>query len=231
MQHPLAVRRCAEFEMAYREGSSDELVLEHSFDKDVFFAGVPEYRPEPDHVILDVGAHIGTFAVLAASRVPRGLVHAVEACRETFNYLRVNARLNGMANLRTYHVALSDRAGVARLHYEGGNWGYSIVKRSSRRGEDVPAETLENFMNANSIGECHFAKFNCEGAEFPILLAAPASTLQRIETMLVLYHGDLLPERSPADLERRLGDCGFETVRRNETGDRGWLIATRRHDP
>ena len=38
---------------------------------------VPEYVPKKDDVIIDVGAHIGTFALNAAIIVPRGKVYAI----------------------------------------------------------------------------------------------------------------------------------------------------------
>jgi hypothetical protein len=67
------------FEVAYRSRTTDEDVIAHSFDHDIFFTGVPEYRPAEDHTIIDVGAHIGIFSLLAASKVPRGKVYAIEA--------------------------------------------------------------------------------------------------------------------------------------------------------
>jgi len=46
--------------IAYRLNSVDAEVLGHSFDRDIFFAAVPNLRLAPDDVVLDVGAHIGT---------------------------------------------------------------------------------------------------------------------------------------------------------------------------
>ena len=65
------------FQVAYRKGTADELVVKHSFSHDIFFSGVPEYRPAEDHVIIEVGAHIGTFSILAASKAKRGHVYAI----------------------------------------------------------------------------------------------------------------------------------------------------------
>src|SRR5205809_5751054 len=79
------------FEVAYRQGTTDTVVLTHSFDHDIFFPGIPEYHCAPDHTIIDVGAHIGTFSLLASSKVPRGKVFAVEACQESAYFCRINA--------------------------------------------------------------------------------------------------------------------------------------------
>jgi FkbM family methyltransferase len=56
---------------------------------------------------------------LAASKVPHGTVYAIEACEDTFNFLRINTALNGIRNLSTYHLALSDSQGACTLHYGG----------------------------------------------------------------------------------------------------------------
>jgi hypothetical protein len=54
------------FEVIYRKGTADENVIGHSFENDIFFSGIPEYQPEDGHVIIDLGAHIGTFSLLAS---------------------------------------------------------------------------------------------------------------------------------------------------------------------
>ena len=64
----LAIDRFGPFEVAFRRRTSDEEVVRHSFDDDIFFSNVSDYAPESDHIIIDVGAHIGTFSLLAASK-------------------------------------------------------------------------------------------------------------------------------------------------------------------
>ena len=216
------------FDVAYRQGTADESVLKESFDHDLFFAGVPEYLPNERDVILDVGAHIGTFALLAASKVPRGAVHGIEACEETFNLLRINAALNRMTNLSTHHLALSDRPGTCTLYHGPGNWGHSVVRRRSDRSETVECHTLQQFFEDTGITRCDFIKFNCEGSEFPILLSSPADLLRRVRMMLVLYHCDLWTSNSEDDLLSHLRASGFDCSIRNRTHRRGWIVAVNR---
>jgi FkbM family methyltransferase len=222
----LKIRSFGKFQVAYREKTADEAVLGHSFDHDIFFTGVPDYQPAETDVILDVGAHIGTFAMLAASRVSRGAVYAIEACEDTFNYLRINAALNRLENLSTFHLALSDRRGTCLLYYDYGNWGHSMVNQLSNRSEAVECCTLQQFFDENHIGTCSFIKFNCEGAEFPILLSSPTSLLRRVGKMLVLYHCDLWTKNTPEELLTHLGASGFKCTVTNRTEKRGWIIAT-----
>ena len=102
----LCIRSLGAFSVAYRGGTSDEAVLEESFEKDLLFARLPEYHPSPNDTIVDIGAHIGTFALLAASRVPQGRVYAIESCEETFNFLTVNVALNHATNIFTSRLAV-----------------------------------------------------------------------------------------------------------------------------
>ena len=48
-------------EIAYRKNTADKAVIGYSIGKDIFFSEMPEFQPEDGHVIIDNGAHIGTF--------------------------------------------------------------------------------------------------------------------------------------------------------------------------
>lgn len=219
--------RSGGFEVVYRPGTCDESVLADSFDHDIFLPAVPEYHIGCDHVIIDVGAHIGTFSLLAAKGAPAGKVFAIEACRETFNLLYLNVKLNALSNVDMSHLALSDRVGKVYLHYDRENWGHTIVRPLGIDGELVQADTLTNFLQDKGIDRCHFMKFNCEGAEFPILLGTSKDVLQRIDTMLVLYHCDLYSGADETSLISHLQSAGFKALVRNRQPLRGWIIATR----
>lgn len=220
----LSIGRFGNFDVAYRQGTTDEEVISHSFEKDMFFTSITDYAPEPHHIILDVGAHIGTFSLLAASKVTKGMVYAVEANKESFNYLRINIVLNKCHNVTANHLALSDRKGETTLYYRDVNSGHSIMTKTSH-GEQVPTDTLSDYFSMNGIEHCHFVKFNCEGAEFPILLSAPAEVLSHIDNMLILYHCDLAMGYNHKDLEKHLQNCGFKTKTLNQEDDRGWIVA------
>lgn len=215
------------FDVAYRVGTSDEKVIAHSFDHDIFFTGVPEYVPREGDTILDVGAHIGTFSLLAATKAPRIKVHAIEASRDTFNLLKINVALNRSDNITAHRVALADRKGTIDLYHATGNWGHSVVKEMSRFSETVPCTTMTDFLAENRIERIGFIKFNVEGAEFPILLGTSPDVLRRFDTMLVLYHCDLWEKNTERDLMEHLGRSGFRCVVRERTEQRGWIVATR----
>ncbi len=222
----LAIDTFEGFQVAYRKGTADEAVLQHSFSHDIFYSGCPDYHPAENDVIIDIGAHIGTFSLLSSSKVRHGRVYSIEACQDTFNLLRINIALNQCANISAHHLAISDKDGQCTLYYDPGNWGHTTVKAISLFSETVESCTLTSFLERNHIDICQFLKFNCEGAEFPILLSTPKEVLKRFGTILVLYHCDLWGKNPMADLLSHLHSSGFKCVIRNQAEQRGWIIAT-----
>lgn len=220
-------------EICFREHTADEEVLRGAFGRNnVFFAGVPEYRARASDIIIDVGAHIGTFNVVAASRTTTGRVHAIEPCKESFNYLMRNVTFNSFTNVFAYHCALGDHRGLIRLyHNPDGNWRHTIMKEVSTNYETVPMCTLEDFMVQNNIQRCDFLKMNCEGAEFPIIMSTPAQVLRRIGILLVLYHLDLAMHYDENRLIEHLRNACFDTTVRRRTTTGGWIIAWNRRFP
>lgn len=221
----MKIKEFKNLKISYREGTVDEEVLVYSFENDVYF--IPEYNPKPDDVIIDLGAHIGTFSILAASKLKRGKIYAIEPCKESFEYLLKNVALNKFSNISSSNLALTDFKGTTKLYYDinSGNWGHSIVKKFSEQGEEVQTDTLTNFMQDNNILQCDYMKLNCEGAEFKIILSTPKEILRRVKLMFILYHLDLVENYSEKDLMKYLHKCGFSTTIRNKSDTRGWIIA------
>jgi FkbM family methyltransferase len=233
--YQLNIENFGGFAIAYREGTADELVIKESFKNDIYFPALP-YKPQQDHVIMDVGAHIGTFTLLAASKVPKGKVYAVEASKESYNYLRINISLNNIKNVKSSLIALAGEKGEALLHHDDRNWGNSIMRGFtvlsgpqvlSLGAEKVATNTLAGLMTDYGISKLDFVKFNCEGAEFPIILSTPVEALARISNMLILYHLDIAQGYSLNVLVSHLNKSGFATEFRYQTNDRGWIIASR----
>ena len=75
---------------------------------------------EPGMVVVDVGAHVGYYALLAAKRVgPQGKVYAFEPDPTNYALLLKNIELNGYRNILTTGEAVSDRVGTATLYLAG----------------------------------------------------------------------------------------------------------------
>jgi FkbM family methyltransferase len=225
----LQLQQFGEFELAVRNGTVDARVARETFVSDIYLPNLPEYEPREDHVIIDVGAHLGAFALKAGRVASRGRVFAIEACRETYCLLRINKALNGADNVVDVYAALAGESGQATLYHSRENWGHSTVtERGTAHTETVKALSLRDFLEQYGIDRCDFIKFNCEGGEFPILLGSTPETLKKFGVMLVLYHGDLYHGgETEHELAAHLQKAGFRTQFRNQEGQRGWIVATR----
>jgi FkbM family methyltransferase len=217
------------FEISYRPGTADEDVLDHSFHNDIFMGSIPEYKPTASDIVIDVGAHIGTFSLLLSRVITQGKIFAVEASAETFLHLENNILGNNLRQVVPCHLALSDHNGTARLYHDlhAGNWGHSLTAQLSDEWELVQCESLEQFFDRRGVTCCNLLKLNCEGAEFRILLNAPVELLKRIRHLLVLYHEDLERSHTLSELQAHLQSAGFLVRLRHNTGARGWMICLR----
>jgi FkbM family methyltransferase len=116
---------------------------------------------EPGAIVLDLGAHLGTFSLAAAARGFR--VVAVEASPRNAEFLRASARANGFDDLLVVGVAVSDAPGTVRFRPEGA-WG-QITEGWSPGVVEVPAQTVSAVLREHDIPRVDFVKLDVEGSE------------------------------------------------------------------
>lgn len=215
-------------EIAYRKGTEDEKVLNHSFGKDIFFKEIPSFRPHRNPVIIDIGAHIGTFSILSSIKYPDATIYAYEASLDSYRLLEVNRQINNLHRIKIFHRAVAGLCGSVKLFHsqQTGNWGHSITKPLSTSFEDVEAINLSTIFEDNNIQFVDLIKFNCEGAEFDIIFKTPDSVLTKIGLAIILYHEDLYAgDGNAARLASWLKTLGFRVITIKKGDKRGWLIA------
>jgi FkbM family methyltransferase len=128
--------------------------------------------------VLDVGANVGYFSLLAARHIgPSGVVHAFEPEPVNFRVLRQNVTASGHDNIEIWACALSDRSGTQALYLSRSNLGrhsfsFSNVPATGA-AVDVPTRTLDEFA-ADLIddGPPILVKIDVEGAEGRVLRGA-----------------------------------------------------------
>lgn len=218
------------FKVFYREGTADENVLEHSFEKDIFFTSIPYYKPPANAIVIDVGAHIGTFCLLMAHKSPQGKFFAIEPAQDSFDILEKNITENNLLRkLVPCRFALSDSNSKVKLFHDeySGNWGHSIVSELSKTYEEVEAMTLDSFFEQYRISYCDLIKLNCEGAEFRIIEHVSTKTLNKINTWIILFHEDLDSEGDRMKIIKRLKKSGYIVNLIRVDNKRGWITATK----
>ena len=174
-------------------------------------------------VVLDIGANVGIFSLLAASR--GSMVHAFEPSAETFQYLQRNTGV--MQNIRHYNLAVGAFEGNGYMDVSGLPTAYTLCRGDAPKRERVSVVTLEGALELCSLERCDFLKLDCEGAEFDIILNSPETVLRRIDRIALEFHEHLSQFRHE-DLITRLSACGFVLTVYDQRGPFGMIAGERR---
>ena len=130
--------------------------------------------------VIDAGAHIGYYALMAAHRlrqVGAGLVFAFEPHPINFADLQRNKQLNNMSNLIPIQKAVADQTTRMRLFSNSGLRGGSVcnsLKQFSAHdiSYEIECTTLDDFMDTHKEAKIGLIKLDVEGAELPALRGA-----------------------------------------------------------
>jgi FkbM family methyltransferase len=164
-------------------------------------------------VVVDIGAHIGAFAVRAARLAHRGQVYAYEASSNNYALLTKNRQLNGLENLHVKNRAVSNRHGMLPFYTVAGNGALgSLVQTMSDSGEQVQAMPFADIIAEHGIERVDLLKVDVEGAEYDILLNGPDDMLAKVQRVVLEYHEFRGDKRGHQDLVKLLEARGFHVV-------------------
>lgn len=179
----------------------------------------------PGDVVVDIGANIGYFTLLASDLVgEQGKVYAFEPAPENFALLNKSLVANGAVNVHAVQKALSSSGGSGRLLLGEENWGSHRIVQTVTDGQSVEVEMIsmdEFFDNGNQKVDA--IKIDAEGSEIRILRGA--SRVLKNNPDLVLF-SELNPKllgtdgHSPNEYVRLLVDQGFVTYAVDDIGRR-----------
>jgi FkbM family methyltransferase len=176
----------------------------------------------PGSVMVDVGANVGTFSLLAASL--GASCHAFEASPDLCAALRRNIALNKFTGIVLHECALSDHSGEASffLYEETGarnNGGQNaFFRRGAGREIRVPMETLDSALS--ELSQIDFIKTDVEGADFLVLRGARA-ILEKFHPVLAVEATEELAAQlggSVAKILEILWEHGYQVDRLTRSG-------------
>lgn len=155
-------------------------------DKAKHFAG----QILPGQVVYDVGAHVGYYALLAATRVgPAGHVWAFEPVPENFAYLQQHIELNHISNTTCVQTAVADVSGTT--HFRMG--GTRSTGKLSTQGElAVSMLSLDDLVDRSQALPPHVIKMDVEGAEIQALEGARNLLMRAHPKIYVATHSEAL---------------------------------------
>ena len=144
--------------------------------------------------VVDVGAHVGYYTLLAAKCVgDSGRVYAFEPEPHNYEMLIGNVLMNGYRNVVMIKEAISDTSGVAKLHLEE-SMGHSLYlgRHPSRRSIVVKTVTLDDFFESLGWPDVHLIKMDIEGGE-PAAIQGCAKLLRRCRDLKIIL--EFLPAK------------------------------------
>jgi FkbM family methyltransferase len=117
---------------------------------------------QPGSRVLDLGAHLGGFALTAAALGCE--VIAVEASAQHAALLRISAEHNDFRNLHVIHAAVGDASGVVEFSPHG-PWGHLATPATGMPSVSVPAIRIDDLLAQRGWHSVHFIKLDVEGSE------------------------------------------------------------------
>jgi FkbM family methyltransferase len=156
--------------------------LRDHVERQVYFMGL--YEPievfvllrllRPGMTMIDGGANVGQFTILAADAVsPGGAVHSFEPVPTTFGKLQRNVEINAFSNVHTNNAALWREPTTLRLGLaadkadNAGAFGIDMVDAVAE--VETRATSLDGYAEAHEIPHVDFIKLDVEGAELQAL--------------------------------------------------------------
>jgi FkbM family methyltransferase len=126
---------------------------------------------EPGMTVLDIGAHIGYFTLLAARAVgPAGRVYAFESDPSNFRYLEHNVALNGMGDIVTaVSKAVTETSGTRSFFPNDKNSLLSSLFTDGAADDRLTVEctTVDDYLDRDArVG---VIKIDVEGGELHVL--------------------------------------------------------------
>jgi len=148
-----------------RKGKTDILLL-----NDLSEPWMAKYfKPREGEIVVDVGAHVGKYALVAAKMVgDRGKVVAVEAHPENFRALCDNISLNGFRNVVALNVAAYNK-NFEEVLLSGSRDDVYSLKEQLKNGIKVETRTIDSILQELGIKTVNWVKIDVEGAEVEVL--------------------------------------------------------------
>ena len=126
-----------------------------------------------DQVFIDVGAHVGKYALRIAKRNPRSMVIAIEPGHMQFSALIEGIKENKLNNVIPLNIAAWDSATRIKLMIYSATGTSSVMNMPGIghliRVENVDAKPLDDVVNELGIKHVDWVKIDVEGAELHVL--------------------------------------------------------------
>lgn len=145
---------------------------------------------KPGDVVIDIGAHIGLFAIYTALRFPQVQIHSFEPFPDNYELLQRNLERNGITTVHTYPQGVTSDGRFLEMVTNPQNSGsancYSGTLKEYGLTTGIPSTTLDHIFTSLGVDKCKLLKIDCEGSEYEILFTT--RSLAKVEYLSGEFH-------------------------------------------
>jgi len=140
-------------------------------------------------IIIDIGAQIGVFSILAAKQAKNVQVYSYEPFEKSYALLIKNIALNRLQkNIHAYKIGIGKKKEMRKLYINPANVGGHTFYEKTKKYIKIKTLPLKDIFKKNNLAHCDALKLDCEGAEYDIILNTPRKYLQKIKNISIEYH-------------------------------------------
>lgn len=205
--------------------------FKESFFEQVYFKQLPKNLFSiAAPVVIDIGANVGFFSIVAWYKLPAAKILAYEPIARNFKILQKNIEGISPSQLLVHHAAVSDVAGeiVLKFNDQAITTSASLLTNSAGSTEEkVRSTTLAAIFDENNLQKVDLLKMDCEGAEYCIVYNSPAELFERINCIAMETHpGQATHENTPS-MVAYLQKLGYTVKQQGK--DFLWAFKPRQH--
>lgn len=181
--------------------------------------------------VVDIGAHVGTFACWLAHLHPQATIDCSEPAPDTCSYLRRNVEQNGLSDrIAVHEQAVAATTGRARLGVPGAASALSSLATDDDAGTGDHLDVVAISFDDAVAGLPHppvVVKMDCEGGEYPLVRASSPTSWATVQRIVLEYHA--VPGERWSELRSWFEDLGFAVAREEPIAEglgTAWLSRT-----
>ena len=150
------------------------------------------YRLKDENLIIDIGANIGIFTVIASNYAQK--IIAYEPLAENFKFLKKNLKHNKIDNVEVHKLGLGKKGRARMIPMLSGSYVGVLGK------EPVKLIGLDDI----EFEKCDLLKVDCEGSEYDLFKYASPETLKKIKRFAMEFHKDMVDSKTHKEMINKL---------------------------